>query len=107
VEQGSLIYRDDRYRGFDAAAVVEVIEHMEPDRLESFELALFGNAKPGTILVTTPNISYNACFSGLAAGRLCVSGGPVHSSNEIRQYYDGGAVARRIAPFSGAFHEGG
>ncbi|TGD96806.1 3' terminal RNA ribose 2'-O-methyltransferase Hen1 [Methylobacterium nonmethylotrophicum] len=68
--QGSLIYRDARLRGFDAAALVEVIEHVEPDRLPHLERALFGDAKPATIVVTTPNRDHNALFPGLPADRL-------------------------------------
>lgn len=70
VAQGALTYRDDRVKGADAAAVVEVIEHMEPDRLEAFEQALFGCAKPQTVVLTTPNIEYNVRFPSLPAGRL-------------------------------------
>jgi 3' terminal RNA ribose 2'-O-methyltransferase Hen1 len=65
---GSLTYRDSRLRGFDAAAVVEVIEHLDPPRLGAFERALFGHARPGLILVTTPNAEYNVLFEGLAPG---------------------------------------
>ena len=36
LRQGSLMYRDPRIAGFDAAAVVEVIEHLEPHRLDRF-----------------------------------------------------------------------
>ncbi|MBW3623748.1 MAG: 3' terminal RNA ribose 2'-O-methyltransferase Hen1 [Armatimonadetes bacterium] len=68
--QGSLIYRDDRLSSFDAAAVVEVIEHLDPPRLASFERVLFEFARPGTIVVTTPNVEYNANFESLPAGRL-------------------------------------
>src|SRR4029079_18606396 len=49
----SLTYRDRRLAGFDAAAVVEVIEHLDPPRLASFERALFEFAAPGTIVLTT------------------------------------------------------
>ncbi len=63
--QGSLVYRDDRLAGFDAAAVVEVIEHMEAERLPAFEAALFGHARPGAVIVTTPNREYNALFEGM------------------------------------------
>ncbi|MGF3023257.1 3' terminal RNA ribose 2'-O-methyltransferase Hen1 [Methylobacterium aquaticum] len=63
--QGSLIYRDARLRGFDAAALVEVIEHVEPDRLPHLERALFGDARPATIVVTTPNRDYNVLFPSL------------------------------------------
>jgi 3' terminal RNA ribose 2'-O-methyltransferase Hen1 len=65
---GSLTYRDGRLRGYDAAAVVEVIEHLDPPRLGAFERALFGYARPGTVIVTTPNAEYNALFDGLPAG---------------------------------------
>lgn len=68
--QGSLVYRDGRLQGIDAAAVVEVIEHMEPERLPAFEAALFGHAKPGAIVITTPNREYNALFAGLGEGAL-------------------------------------
>jgi 3' terminal RNA ribose 2'-O-methyltransferase Hen1 len=66
--QGSLVYRDDRLKGFDAAAVVEVIEHMDAERLPAFEAALFGHARPGAVIITTPNSEYNAMFETLPAG---------------------------------------
>jgi 3' terminal RNA ribose 2'-O-methyltransferase Hen1 len=65
---GSLTYTDHRLRGFDAAAVVEVIEHLDPPRLGAFELSLFGDARPAVIVITTPNAEYNALFEGLPAG---------------------------------------
>ncbi len=67
---GSLTYRDTRLRGFDAAALVEVVEHMEPDRLVKLEGALFGDARPRLIVVTTPNRDYNALFAKLEPSRL-------------------------------------
>jgi 3' terminal RNA ribose 2'-O-methyltransferase Hen1 len=68
--QGALTYRDARLAGYDAAAVVEVVEHLDPARLATFEQALFGATRPGTVVVTTPNIEYNVNFAGLAAGRF-------------------------------------
>ncbi len=68
--QGSLTYRDDRLQGFDAAAVVEVIEHMDAERLPAFEQALFGHARPSAVVVTTPNRDYNTLFPNLAEGKL-------------------------------------
>jgi len=68
--QGSLIYRDRRLDGYDAAAVVEVIEHLDPPRLAAFERVLFEFARPGTVVVTTPNIEYNPLFSTLPAGQF-------------------------------------
>jgi 3' terminal RNA ribose 2'-O-methyltransferase Hen1 len=68
--QSSLTYQDRRLHGYDAAAVVEVIEHLDPSRLDAFERALFGVARPGTILLTTPNAEYNVRFETLPAGSL-------------------------------------
>lgn len=68
--QGSLTYRDARLAGFDAAAVVEVIEHLDPPRLEAFTRALFECARPGMVVVTTPNREYNALFESLPRGVL-------------------------------------
>ena len=68
--QGALTYRDKRLRGFDAAALVEVVEHLDPPRLGAFEHVVFGEARPATVVVTTPNVEYNALFPGLGAGRL-------------------------------------
>lgn len=65
--QGSLTYPDSRLRGFDLAALVEVIEHLEPHRLGAVTQHLFGEAAPRTVLVTTPNAEYNNVF-GEAAG---------------------------------------
>ena len=66
--QGSLGYRDARLAGYDAAAVVEVIEHLDPPRLAAFERVLFEFARPGTVVVTTPNVEYNPKWEGLPAG---------------------------------------
>lgn len=61
--QGSLVYRDARLSGFDAAAVVEVIEHLDPHRLAAFERVLFEFARPRTVVLTTPNREWNAVFT--------------------------------------------
>ncbi len=68
--QGSLMYRDKRLDGFDAAAVIEVIEHLDAPRLAAFERVLFEFAKPATIVLTTPNSEYNVKWEGLAGGKL-------------------------------------
>ncbi|HEX7086493.1 MAG TPA: 3' terminal RNA ribose 2'-O-methyltransferase Hen1 [Vicinamibacterales bacterium] len=65
---GSLMYRDARIAGYDAAAVVEVIEHLDPPRLKAFERVLFEFARPRTVVLTTPNREYNARFETLAGG---------------------------------------
>ncbi len=67
---GSLVYRDERLTGFDAAAVVEVIEHLDPPRLAALERVLFECAKPTTVVVTTPNVEYNVKWETLPAGKM-------------------------------------
>ncbi len=64
---GSLIYRDQRLANFEAAAVVEVIEHLDPPRLSAFERVVFEFARPQTIVVTTPNSEYNVMWESLPA----------------------------------------
>jgi len=67
---GSLMYRDQRLEGFDAAAVLEVIEHLDPARLTAFERVLFEHARPRAAIVTTPNVEYNGKFPTLPQGRF-------------------------------------
>ena len=67
---GSLMYRDNRLAGYDAATVVEVIEHLDPPRLAAFERALFESARPKTVIITTPNVEYNVKFETLPAGQF-------------------------------------
>jgi 3' terminal RNA ribose 2'-O-methyltransferase Hen1 len=67
---GALTYRDRRLAGFDAAAIVEVIEHIDPPRLSAFADAVFGATHPKTIILTTPNAEYNARYEALGEGEL-------------------------------------
>ncbi|MGI4867046.1 MAG: 3' terminal RNA ribose 2'-O-methyltransferase Hen1 [Janthinobacterium lividum] len=66
--QGSLLYKDERLAGFDAAALVEVIEHLDPGRLAALEAVVFGQARPAHVFVTTPNADYNQLYDSLSAG---------------------------------------
>lgn len=68
--QGALTYRDRRFEGFDAATLVEVIEHVEPSRLGALARVVFEFARPSTVVVTTPNAEYNVKFEGLSGGRM-------------------------------------
>ena len=68
--QSALTYRDRRLEGFDAAAAVEVIEHLDRQRLSAFERVVFEHARPSTVVLTTPNREYNVKFQGLPAGEL-------------------------------------
>src|SRR5205807_5313868 len=67
---GSLMYRDRRLENFDAAAVVEVVEHLDPPRLSAFERVLFEFARPRTVVLTTPNREYNMTWETLPAGQF-------------------------------------
>jgi 3' terminal RNA ribose 2'-O-methyltransferase Hen1 len=68
--QGSLLYRDTRLVGYDAAVLMEVIEHLEPTRLETCARMLFGYTRPGMVILTTPNREYNVQWPSLRAGGL-------------------------------------
>ena len=67
---GALTYRDKQLCGFDAAAIVEVVEHIDPPRLGAFANAVFGLARPKLVVLTTPNAEYNAKYPGLAEDNL-------------------------------------
>ena len=68
--QGALTYRDKRLNGFDAAALVEVIEHLDIPRLKALERVVFEFAKLKMVIVTTPNADYNVRFTSLPAGKM-------------------------------------
>lgn len=68
--QGSLTYLDKRIEGFDAACIVEVLEHMDINRLPAFERVVFEFAKPQTVIVTTPNQEYNKIYKNLTENEM-------------------------------------
>jgi 3' terminal RNA ribose 2'-O-methyltransferase Hen1 len=68
--QGSLTYRDKRLQGFDGAALVEVIEHLDEQRLTALEISVFEYAKPEVVVITTPNAEYNVRFADHEAGKM-------------------------------------
>jgi 3' terminal RNA ribose 2'-O-methyltransferase Hen1 len=67
--QSALTYRDERLKGLDAAVLMEVIEHVDVGRLPALEEAVFGFARPATVIVTTPNREHNAVY-GMAPGAV-------------------------------------
>lgn len=68
--QSALTYTDERLRGRDVATVIEVIEHLDAERLDVFARVVFGDASPQTVIVTTPNREYNIHFERLSSGRF-------------------------------------
>ena len=64
------MHRDARLAGLDAAVLMEVVEHVDPPRLPALERAVFGEAAPRTVVVTTPNVEHNVRYPGLAAGQF-------------------------------------
>ncbi|MCZ4607557.1 3' terminal RNA ribose 2'-O-methyltransferase Hen1 [Streptomyces sp. Lzd4kr] len=68
--QSSLAYTDSRLKGYDAAVLSEVVEHLDLPRLPALEYAVFGSARPRTVLVTTPNVEYNVRWETLPAGHV-------------------------------------
>jgi 3' terminal RNA ribose 2'-O-methyltransferase Hen1 len=68
--QSSVVYRDARLAGYDALVLMEVVEHVDLSRLGALEVSVFGSARPGTVVVTTPNAEHNVRYEGLAAGTM-------------------------------------
>lgn len=95
LRQSALTYTDATLAGYDAAVLMEVIEHVDPERLPALEHAVFAVARPGTVVVTTPNAEHNVRFPALAAA------GTRHADHRFEwtraQFRDwaGGVAARR------------
>lgn len=91
---GALTYRDQRLEGYDAAAVVEVIEHLDQPRLAAFERVLFEFARPATVVVTTPNVEYNIKFESMPAGQMRHSDHRFEWTRQEFQNWAAGAAER-------------
>ena len=68
--QSSLTYTDARVAGFDAAVLMEVVEHVDPPRLVALERAILAVARPRVLVVTTPNAEHNVRYARLEHGHL-------------------------------------
>jgi 3' terminal RNA ribose 2'-O-methyltransferase Hen1 len=66
---GALTYTDERFHGYDAGVLMEVIEHVDEPRLPALERVVFGDARPRVVVVTTPNAEYNVRYEGLTGMR--------------------------------------
>ncbi len=67
--RGSYAESNPALVGFEAAAMVETIEHVRPEQLSRVERAVFGEYRPGCLFMTTPNREYNPLFD-LAPGEF-------------------------------------
>ncbi len=83
----------DDFSGFDAAVMIETIEHVAPQRLSAVEQAVFAGCRPKIVIVTTPNREYNV-LHGIPDGVLRH---PDHRFEWTRSKFRGWAdgVARR------------
>ncbi|MBO3748100.1 3' terminal RNA ribose 2'-O-methyltransferase Hen1 [Streptosporangiaceae bacterium NEAU-GS5] len=86
--QSSLTYRDSRFAGYDAAVLMEVVEHVDPPRLDALERVVFGDARPAHVIVTTPNSEYNVHYEFLTGMRH-----PDHRFEWTRSDFTGWAAA--------------
>ena len=66
---GSMTEANEALTGFDAAVLVETIEHIDPDRLSLLERAVFRDMRPKSVIITTPNSDFNALL-GVPRHRL-------------------------------------
>ncbi|AVZ38258.1 MULTISPECIES: 3' terminal RNA ribose 2'-O-methyltransferase Hen1 [unclassified Dietzia] len=66
--RSSLMYEDERLTGLDMAILMEVIEHVDLDRLPAVVRNVFGAMRPRHVVITTPNVEYNVHYPALATG---------------------------------------
>ncbi|HEY5788714.1 MAG TPA: hypothetical protein VIT65_28485 [Microlunatus sp.] len=75
----SLVYTDDRLAELDAAVPMEGASTPDESRLARAR-CVFGAARPGTVIVTTPNVERDVRYEALPAGvtgtAIAGSGGP-------------------------------
>jgi 3' terminal RNA ribose 2'-O-methyltransferase Hen1 len=94
---GSLMYRNSRLAGYDAATVVEVIKHLDSPRLAAFERVLFESARPATVVVTTPKCRVQGLKRFLRDGsvtKITASSGRESSSKRGRNKSPNGTATR-------------
>jgi cyclopropane fatty-acyl-phospholipid synthase-like methyltransferase len=93
VRLGSFEEMDSELTGFDAAVMLETIEHISPGHLPRVERAVFAGMRPRLVLLTTPNQEYNV-LHGMTGGRKRHTGHHFEWTRAQFQHWAGG-VARR------------
>lgn len=95
LRQSALTYADTALAGYDAAVLMEVVEHVDPSRLPALEHSVFAVARPRTVLVTTPNVEYNPLFETLPEGQMRHSDHRFEWTRaEFKEWADGVAARR-------------
>ncbi|WP_410620565.1 3' terminal RNA ribose 2'-O-methyltransferase Hen1 [Amycolatopsis sp. cmx-8-4] len=98
LRQSALTYADPALAGYDAAVLMEVVEHVDEERLPALEHAVFGVAAPRTVIVTTPNAEYNRLFEFLPMGHFRHADHRFEWTRaEFREWADGVAARNRYA----------
>ena len=98
LRQSALTYADTELAGYDAAVLMEVVEHVDPSRLPALENSVFTVARPATVLVTTPNVEYNPLFETLPEGQMRHSDHRFEWTRAEFREWAGGVAARRATP---------
>lgn len=101
VMQASFTDADPSLRGYDAAVLLETIEHIDPGQLSRVERAVFGDYRPRVVLVTTPNREYNAVY-GIPPGRFRHPDHRFEWDRDRFRHWAGGVAARN--GYAIAFH---
>lgn len=60
--QSSILYKDDRLKEYETICLIEVIEHIEEDRIVFLEKIVFGYLNTKNVLISTPNSEYNNVY---------------------------------------------
>jgi 3' terminal RNA ribose 2'-O-methyltransferase Hen1 len=92
--EGDLLRPDPGLAGFDAAALVETIEHVDAGRLSQLEHGLFAVLRPDLLVLTTPNADYNELHQG-RAGRFRHPDHKFEWTRAELRAWAGGVAARR------------
>jgi len=90
---GSFAETNPRCTGFDAAVLLETIEHIPPDRLSKVERAVFNGFRPGLVLITTPNQECNEIL-GVPPHRMRHPGHAFEWSRAKFEAWAGGVATR-------------
>lgn len=62
IAHGSFLKFDETLASFDAAVMLETIEHILPQDLSRLESVLFLSYRPKLVVITTPNCEYNKVY---------------------------------------------